>query len=526
MRNSRSIDAWLRAPVSRRAFLGGLALCGISPARLAGAVAPRRDLRLRTSPFTLGVASGDPTAEGFVLWTRLAPDPLTGGGMPPVDVEVDWLIAADDRLRKVVRRGHTVASPEWAHSVHIEAEGLDPARWYWYQFRVGDQLSPIGRTRTLPREDALTSRLRFAFVSCQNYEIGYFTAYQHAAAEDLDVIFHLGDYIYEGPGSPGRARSHEGPELTTLDDYRTRYAVYKTDADLQAAHAAFPWIVTWDDHEVQNNYAGAASQDNAPPEVFLTRRAAAYQAYYEHMPIRTSHPTGPSMRLYRRFSFGSLASFFVLDTRQYRTDQPCGDGGQAPCAGVFDPTATLLGASQERWLLRGLAGSRTRWNVLPQQVMMAPVDRAPGPDRRYAMDQWGGYDAERTRLLEFFGARRTSNPVVLSGDYHSNWVNDLQIDATDPKSPVVATEFVGTSITSGSDGFDGLDTFGGIASENPFVKFYNSQRGYVSCEITPTQMRAEYRVLDYVTRPDSPRKTRAVFVVEDGRAGAQQSEGT
>ena len=288
MKDSRSIDAWLRTPVSRRAFLGGLAVCGIAPARLAGALAPRRDVRFRTSPFTLGVASGDPTAEGVVLWTRLAPDPLTGGGMPPVDVEVSWLIAADDRLRKVVRRGQTVASPEWAHSVHVEAEGLDPARWYWYQFRAGDQLSPIGRTRTLPREGAATSRLRFAFVSCQNYEIGYFTAYRHAAAEDLDVIFHLGDYIYEGAGSPGRPRSHAGPELITLDDYRTRYAVYKTDADLQAAHAAFPWIVTWDDHEVQNNYAGAVSQDNDPPEVFLTRRAAAYQAYYEHMPLRTS----------------------------------------------------------------------------------------------------------------------------------------------------------------------------------------------------------------------------------------------
>ena len=526
MKDSRSIDAWLRTSVSRRSFLGGLALCGIAPARLPGAVAPRRDLRFRTSPFTLGVASGDPTAEGVVLWTRLAPEPLTGGGMPPVDVEVSWLIAADDRLRKVVRRGQTVASPERAHSVHVEAEGLDPARWYWYQFRVGDRLSPIGRTRTLPREGAATSRLRFAFVSCQNYEMGYFTAYQHAAAEDLDVIFHLGDYIYEAAGSPGRARSHAGLELITLDDYRTRYAVYKTDADLQAAHAAFPWIVTWDDHEVQNNYAGAVSQDNDSPEVFLTRRAAAYQAYYEHMPLRTARPAGPSLRLYRRFSFGSLASFFVLDTRQYRTDQPCGDGGQVLCPGVFDPNATLLGASQERWLVRGLAGSRARWNVLPQQVMMAPVDRAPGQDRRYAMDQWGGYNAERTRLLEFFGARRTSNPVVLTGDSHSNWVNDLKINATDPKSPVVATEFVGTSITSGGDGFDGLDTFGGLASENPFVKFYNSQRGYVSCEITPKQMRAEYRVLDYVTRPDSPRKTRAVFVVEDGRPGAQQSEGT
>jgi alkaline phosphatase D len=523
--DSRSLDAWLRTAISRRAFLSSLALCGIVPTPRADASAPRRDLRFPTTPFTLGVASGDPTADGVVLWTRLAPDPLGDGGMPPVDVEVTWHIASDDGMRQIVRQGRTVASPAWAHSVHVEAKGLDAARWYWYQFRAGNYLSPIGRTRTLPREGAAAGRLRFAVASCQNYELGYFTAYQHLAAEDLDLVFHLGDYIYEGPGIAGRIRSHGGPELRTLNDYRARYAVYKTDADLQAAHAEFPWIVTWDDHEVANNYANTLSERNEPATAFLARRAAAYQAYYEHMPLRTARPVGPSLRVYRRFQVGSLASFFVLDTRQYRTDQPCGDGVQARCPDAFLADATLLGASQERWLLQGLAGSRARWNVLPQQVMMAPVDRAPGADRRFAMDQWGGYDAGRRRLLEFFGTGRASNPVVLSGDIHTNWVNDLLVDGDDSRSPLVATEFVGTSITSGGDGFDGLDRFQNLAAENPFVKLFNSQRGYLACEITPTEMRTEFHVLEYVSRPGSPQKIRAVFVVEDGRPGAQRSEG-
>jgi len=527
VRNRGSIDAWLRTSVSRRTFLGGLALGSVAPTRLSGALASARDLRFQTSPFTLGVASGDPTSEGVVLWTRLAPDPLHGGGMPPVDVEVTWLMATDERMAKVARRGRTVARAEWAHSVHVDADGLEPARWYWYQFRVGNELSPVGRTRTLPRDGAEIDRLRFAFASCQNYEMGYFTAYQHAAAEDLDVMFHLGDYIYESAGMPGRVRSHGGPELTTLADYRSRYAAYKTDPDLQAAHAAFPWIVVSDDHEVDNNYAAERSERNDPVDAFLARRAAAYQAYYEHMPLgRSSRPKGPSLRLYRRFSFGSLASFFVLDTRQFRTDQPCGDGARAPCPAVFDPHATLLGQRQERWLIDGLARSRAGWNVLPQQVMMAPVDGGPGSETRYAMDQWAGYAAARRRLLEFIGTRRPSNSVVLTGDSHSNWVNDLKVEAADETSPVVATELVGTSISSGGDGFDGRDVFSSVAAKNPFVKFYNAQRGYVSCEITPKEMRAHYRVLDYVTDRGAPRTTRAVFVVEDGRPGAQQVEGT
>ncbi len=504
----------------RREFLlGGLALLG------AGAVArvqarPRWNIG---SPFALGVASGDPSHDGVVLWTRLAPDPLIDGGMPPDPVEVRWEIGDDDTMTRIVKAGRSTAIAAWAHSVHVEAEGLEPNRPYWYRFHAGDATSPIGRTRTLPRTGDDVNRLRFAFASCQHYETGFFTAYRHMAAEDLDVMFHLGDYIYEGAGRDGLPRQHHGLELATLQDYRTRYAQYKLDPDLQAAHAAFPWIVTTDDHEVDNNYAGAISENDDPREAFLQRRAAAYQAYYEHMPLRRrSVPMGPGIRLYRQFTYGRLASFFVLDTRQFRSDQACGDGLKAPCPAQSDAARTMMGAEQERWLFDGLARSKRQWNVLAQQVMMAKVDQAPGPEERYSMDQWSGYDAGRTRLLEFLGSRRTANPIVLTGDIHSNWVNDLKVDFRAAASPAVGTEFVGTSIASGGDGTDQAPRLTDVLAENRFVKFQNSQRGYVSCAVTREAWHADYQVLDYVSRAGAPRRTRASFKVARGRAGAER----
>ncbi len=509
--------------VSRRAFLaGGMALVPYaSLARPIGRIRPRP--RFASTPFTLGVASGDPSPDGIVLWTRLAPQPLgPAGGMDPDPVEVTWEIAADDGMRRVVKTGVEVAEAEWAHSVHAEVSGLEPERWYWYRFRVGDEVSPIGRTKTFPRPGADARALRFAFVSCQAYEVGYFTAFKHLAAEDIELVFHLGDYIYENGGPAfNTIRPHSNPEPYTLEAYRERYAQYKTDPDLQAAHRVAPWIVTWDDHEVDDNYAGVISKANDPVDAFTRRRTAAYRAYYEHQPLRArSRPRDAGMRLYRAFEFGSLASFFVLDTRQYRTDQPCGDGVKEICDAVFAPGATMMGPEQERWLYDGLDRSRARWHVLPQQVMMAALDEAPGDAKRYAMDQWNGYGAERTRLLTFLHERRLSNPVVLTGDIHSNWVNDLQLDFADPHSPVVATELVGTSITSGGDGSDINQTMEGVKRENPFVKFCNGQRGYVVCELAPAEMRAHYRVVDYIRQPGAPVHTRASFVVEDGRAGA------
>jgi alkaline phosphatase D len=476
-------------------------------------------------PFQLGVASGEPVADGFVLWTRLAPKPLEGGGMPADEVQVDWQVAEDEKFSKVVASGSAAAKPELAHSVRIEVEGLRPDRWYFYRFRAGSEVSPTARTRTTPQPDASPAKLRFAFASCQHYESGYFTPLRHMAAEDLDLAIHLGDYIYEGAGQNGRVRKHAGKEIMSLEDYRTRHAQYKTDTDLQAVHHAFPWIVTWDDHEVDNNYADRFSEEaDVSTDDLLTRRAHAYQAYFEHMPLRLSaKPMGHDMRLYRRASFGRLAEFAVLDTRQYRTDQPCGDHNVVACEGVFDPKATLLGDAQEKWLQDDLRRSPATWNVLAQQIMMGRADRDPGPDVTWSMDQWSGYDVCRKRLLGFLAEQKVRNPVVLTGDIHSNWVNDLKVDFDRPESPTVAAEFVGTSITSGGDGVAVDDYVTAILEQNPFVRFFNKERGYVSCTVTPKEWRADYQVVEKVSVKDAPLVTRASFRVEDGKAGAKKA---
>ena len=491
---------------------------------LPRAIAADRRAVFADTPFTLGVASGDPSPDGFVLWTRLAPDPVNGGGMPAEDVLVRWRVATDEAMKNVVRSGRVSASHDWGHSVHVEVQGLKPDRTYWYQFDVGSEESPIGRSRTTPTGDAMPNAFRFAFASCQHYETGYFTAYQHMAAEDLHAVVHLGDYIYEGRAAKNKPRAHNGPEIESLDDYRNRHALYRSDPDLQAAHAAFPWIVTWDDHEFDNNYAADISeQPNIVTEQFLARRAAAYQAYYEHMPLRRSAlPHGPAMQLYRNVTFGRLAQFSVLDTRQYRTDQPCGDKRQAPCDEVFDPRASLLGDVQEKWLCDGLVASPAKWNILAQQVMMARVDRTPGEAVSWSMDQWSGYDAGRKRLLQFLADSQVANPIVLTGDIHTNWVNDLKVDFDDEKDPTVATEFVGTSITSGGNGAAKPKSTDGLLADNPFVKFYNAERGYVRCVVTPKSWQSDFRVVPKVTEKGSPCITRASYIVEDGTAGAER----
>ncbi len=512
--------------INRRSFLAAsssLAAASIWASRAEGVV--RRQARFEGYPFSLGVASGDPSADGFVIWTRLAPKPLEDGGMPAEVVEIDWQVAEDEQMSKIVRSGKTVATPDWAHSVHVEVAGLRPDRWYFYQFRAGGEISPVGRSRTFPAADALNEKLRFAFASCQHYESGYFTAYDHMRNEDLDLVIHLGDYIYEGAARDDQVRKHNSLEIDSLDDYRNRHALYKTDPALQAMHLAHPWLVAWDDHEFDNNYANDISEHaGVPRDEFLQRRARAYQAYYEHMPLRRSSlPQGPDMPIYRRVPFGRLAEFFVLDTRQYRTDQPCGDGRKEPCEAVYDPQATLLGDRQEQWLLGGLSDSAGRWNVLAQQVMMARVDRGPGDKTAYSMDQWPGYEVSRRRLLKAIHDRGVSNPLVLTGDIHSNWANDLIADFDDLDSKIVASEFVGTSITSGGNGAAEPKYLADMLSENPFVRFHNTERGYVTCEVTPEQCRADYRVVEYVTRPGAAIATRASFVVENGKPGLQEA---
>jgi alkaline phosphatase D len=446
--------------------------------------------------------------------------------MPPVPVPVRWEVATDDGFAHVVKRGIALADPDHAHSVHVDVGGLDPARWYWYRFATKEETSLVGQTRTAPARDASPNRLRFAFASCQQYEHGFYTAYRHMAEEDLHLVVHLGDYIYEhatdaytAPG--GNVRHHVGPETATLEGYRLRHAQYKTDPDLQAAHAAFPFVVTWDDHEVDNNYAADVAADGEPPAVFRARRAAAYQAYWEHMPLSPKRaPRGGVLPLYRRLRFGRLVDLNVLDTRQYRTDQPCGDQA-SDCPGRTAPTQTITGSEQERWLLEGLDRSPARWNVIAQQVFMAQIDLVAGARRGFYVDGWDGYVASRDRLMNFLADRLPSNPVVLTGDWHTNWVADLKARFDDPGSATLGTEFVGTSVSSGGDGSDTTAYHQRVLAENGHLHFSNSQRGYVRCDVTPGRWQTDFRVVSFVRRPGAPISTRASFFVEDGVPGAQ-----
>lgn len=485
----------------------------------------RAQVRFTGYPFTLGVASGCPRPDSVVLWTRLAPEPFAGGGMTPVRVEVRWEVAADEQFTRPVQQGSVWTANEVGHSVHVDVQGLEPARWYWYRFLVGEEVSPVGRTRTAPAPQAVLERFRCAVASCQHYEQGYFSAYHHMAADDVELVIFVGDYIYESPGRDNPVRLHAGPEPHTVVDYRNRYAQYRSDPDLQRMHALVPWITTWDDHEVDNDYANEQSEHLDPQ--FLLRRAAAYQAYYEHMPLRASaRPRGPHLRLYERYTFGNLLQVYLLDDRQYRSPQACprpGMGGSttvqaAQCPALRDPTRTLLGAEQEAWLLQALQTSPTRWNVLAQQTLMARAGRLVGPQQEFWTDGWDGYPVARTRLLKALADPRPTNPLVVGGDVHSHWVCDLKADFDDPQSPVVATEICGTSITSQGPPQERIDA---ARAANPHIKFANGdKRGYLQLDITQERCQAHLRALDSVKKRSSTVSTLASFVVENGRPGA------
>ncbi|MFE9955078.1 alkaline phosphatase D family protein [Micromonospora sp. NPDC005299] len=463
---------------------------------------------LDPAPFALGVASGEPDHESVVLWTRLVRDPLNAvdGGMPADPVPVQWEVARDPQFRQVVQSGEVTAAPASAHTVHVTVDGLAPDRWYWYRFRADGVYSRTGRTRTMPPPGAKADHMRFAFVSCQSWVGGPYPAYRDLAEQDLDFVVHLGDYIYETTNG-------------SLTEFRRLHALYKTSPDLRAAHARFPFILTWDDHEVQNNYAGPVPPGPADGRPFLERRANGYQAYYEHLPLRPEQrPNGPDALMYRRVNFGRLAQFSVLDTRQYRSDQALGDGRKEPTGEVFDPTRTMTGPAQERWLLDGLSRSKARWNVIAQQTIMAAFDYDLGPGQIVNLDQWDGYPPARSRILDFIAAHQVRNPVVLSGDWHTHWVNDLKTDFSDSHSKTIATEFVGTSISSGA-GWD-ADVRAGLAA-NPHVRFYNgSYRGYVICDVTEERWRADLRVVLNARDAGSPAYTIAAFEVRDGLPGA------
>ena len=483
--------------------------------------------RFSADPFTLGVASGDPTPTGVTIWTRLAPSPLDpDGGMKGVRASVAWEVAADESFATMLKRGQATAAPELGHSVHIDVEGLEPGRWYFYRFTSGEASSPVGRTRTAPASADLAP-LRLGVASCQHFEQGLFTAYRHMAAEELDLLSHLGDYIYEYGPAEGRVRRHATPEITTLADYRIRYAECKADGLLRAAHARCPWVLTWDDHEVDNNYAGTIGENAMESEEQMrARRAVGYQAWWENQPVRVPRARSwADLTIHRALPWGALAQIWMLDTRQYRSDQACGDGARiVPCGEWRDPSRALLGERQEAWLARGLRTSRSRWQVLAQQVMMGPWDSEPGPGKRVSMDQWSGYPVARDRLLDTIGQAAPNRTVVLTGDIHSSWVNELHATFARPGAPIVAAEFVGTSISSGGDGADrSAQMTDALMAESPHLKWQNSRRGYFRCTVTPEAWRTDYRTVDYVTRADAPIQTASSWVVEHGRPGIKQA---
>ncbi|ONI70028.1 alkaline phosphatase [Kribbella sp. ALI-6-A] len=489
-----------------------------SPLTDATAAGPSQPL---ANPFTLGIASGDPDYQSVVLWTRLALDPLAAdgmGGMPSRRYQVQWQVALDPGMRRVVRAGVVSAGPESAHAVHVEVRGLLPGREYYYRFRCERHLSEIGRTLTTPLPGTYGSPLHMAFVSCSNYAGGYFTAYRRMAEEHPSLVLHLGDYIYEGAGGTGPRTHSPAKEIWTLADYRVRHAQYRTDPDLQAAHAVAPWVVVWDDHELENNYADEIPSP-AGQAGFLERRAAAYRAYYEMMPLRRSSiPSGIDMQIYRRIQWGRLASFHMLDTRQYRSDQACNDT-TSDCPAALDPARSITGPEQEKWLLDGLGRSSATWDVLGQQVFFGARDFTSGPAVSYSMDAWDGYAASRQRILDGFQQRNVTNPVVLTGDVHKHYANNLLADFRDPDSRPVGVELVTTSITSGGDGQD-FPSGGQVQlDENPHIKLLNNQRGYVSTHLTRDSLRADFKVIPYVSTPGAPVSTRASFTVEAGHPG-------
>lgn len=491
------------AALAAARFLGAAASARIDEQPVAGGV----------YPFASGVASGDPSADGFVLWTRLTGEATDRG--------VGYEIAADEGFRRIVRRGRALAPAGRGGSVHLEIGGLAPGRPYFYRFHHAGVASSVGRTLTAPLS---ADRLRLALTSCQHWEQGWFSGYRDMIAGQADLVMQVGDYIYEKSfGAGPDVRRFGAPEPRTLDDYRARYALYRSDPDLAAAHAALPFVVTWDDHEVENDYAGDAGAATVDRQAFLARRAAAYQAYFEFMPLRPSTlRAGGEVRLYRRLRWGALATLHVLDTRQYRTPHPCATatahGGQVieDCAAALASDATMLGGAQERWLAAGLASERARWSLVAQQTLFARLALPQGPGARYS-DIWDGYAATRDRTLAALAAPAVRNAVVLGGDVHSFWLNDVRRDFAKPETPVVASEIV-TSCLASRPGPAAL--FGPAPRLNPHVRLLdNGHAGYVMLDITPARFAIDLRKVDRLADPRSVCSSLATRTILDRRPG-------
>ncbi|MBI1238745.1 MAG: alkaline phosphatase [Alphaproteobacteria bacterium] len=488
--------------------------------------------RFTENPFTLGVASGDPWPTGAVIWTRIAPRPLEPLDESLGDVPVEWEVAEDEGFATIVQSGTAIAPAARAHAVHVEVEGLKPFRPYWYRFRAGGAESPVGRTHTALAPGAAGDQtLNFTFASCGHYEHGTFAGYRAMAAENPHAMLFLGDYIYEVTyGKPEqKIRPLTSAEPTDLAGYRLRYAEYKRDLDLQAAHAAAPWIVTWDDHEVDNDYAADQSEDLHNPAFFLARRAAAYQAFFEAMPLRLSAlPDATAMKLYRRIRYGDFLDFWVLDTRQHRSDQACigAQGGTynkrganrrlVPCEELYDPARTMLGAEQETWLSYGLGRASAQWNVIAQSVMFCDVEFGGGAR---ATDFWSGYPAARQRLLDRLAETKAKNPLILTGDVHSFWAWDVARDAVKTDSETIAAELVCSSISSLP--WPMTDDFmGALRADNPKLREVRGRvNGYVSCTARAERLEARMHTLSDITQEGAGIAETKSFVMEAGKPG-------
>jgi len=538
---------WLPPELPRREWLQAL-LAGAAAQPWRAWAQRSNPAGLAADPFGLGVASGSPSHDSVVLWTRLCTD-----GIGPGQAMVSWELAEDGQFARVLQRGQAPAPAELGHSVHVEVTGLQAERWYHYRFMVGDAVSPVGRTRTFPAPDALAPRLRLAFASCQRWEHGHYAAWRDVAARNPDLVLFLGDYIYEYASPPGGPspqaktpihRVHTLRRAQTLADYRDRYALHKSDPALQAAHAACPWLLTWDDHEVENDYAGERGREGSGAD-FLRQRSGAYQAFYENQPLRASvllHglqglARPEALRIYQRSDFGRLARFHLLDDRQYRAVQACREAGSSGagtvragrCAELADPTRSLLGPAQEQWLAQGLAQDAgpqgARWSVIAQQTLFSPrhyggASAAARADEPTPTDPWDGYPAARRRLLADLQATPPRNTVLIGGDVHQNYVCRVQADPDRPDSAVLASEFCGTSISSHSGAT--LERAAALQRDNPHILLARpDQRGYAWVELSPQRWQTTLMAVDDPGRADSPVRPLARFVVEDGRAGPQ-----
>lgn len=501
----------------------------LAPSAKAQAVAQAATAgpRWQVDPFSLGVASGQPQPDGVVLWTRLRISEADAA-LKSQAVSVLCEVFADAALRQPVRQWRVQTDASRGHSVHVVTTGLQSGRPYWYRFVCGNARSPVGRARTAPGLQDPVDRLRIALASCQHFEQGYFSAHREMAARELDLVLFVGDYIYESSNPQYLLRPHQGGVPKTLDDYRERHAQYKSDADLRACHAAHTWVMTWDDHEVVNDYANDLDRHYTDAQVFLRRRAAAYQAYFEHMPLRLGpDPVNASqMRIHDRMAWGRLADVWTLDCRQYRDHPACPDpnrgGGRVVlgCEALADPARSLLGAAQEQWLSQSLQSSTRRWKLVAQSTQMSSSGVNTPLGRSAFTDGWDGYPQARARLLNSVAQAGLQNVVVLGGDVHMNVAAQLRVQPNDERSPVVASEIVTTSVTSRGLGGKLL---GQILDSNPdIVHARSDERGFTLLEVKPEAIQVEFMTTPHPAKTDSVFKVQARAVIRSGVAGLQK----